>query len=253
MCYFNGQKITQAEWLRLKQIEKELAVLQLRQQPVIPGFENRVSHILLPNADRTDFEVVEASWVFVPSSVQGTNELTQFRQKYDTLVARGETVLQSPLYREAALSSRCLVLSTGFFEHRHLPQVGRNGEPLKTTDKIPYRIRVKGQEYFYLAGLHNRWLDKEIYESFDTFSILTTDANLLMAQIHNTKRRMPVVLTEELAWEWLLGEPNEERIAEIARFQIPSAELEAYPVSKDFIATQNIERKYYHHLPSLAA
>lgn len=32
-----------------------------------------------------------------------------------------------------------------------------------------------------------------------------------MEQIHNGKKRMPTILTEDLAWEWLFGELNEER------------------------------------------
>ncbi len=36
-----------------------------------------------------------------------------------------------------------------------------------------------------------------------TFSILTTDANELMAEIHNSAKRMPLVLDRKLELPWL--------------------------------------------------
>lgn len=239
MCYFNGQKVTYAEFLRLKQIEKELALLKLRQQPVIQGFENTTSYILIPSEDKCDFDVVEANWVFVPPSVRGNSELLAFRKKYDTLIARGETALRSPIYRDAMLRKRCLVLSTGFFEFRHMPVLGKKGQVLKATEKFPYRVGIRGQEYFYMAGIYSEWQDQEIYETFKTFAILTTEANELMAQIHNTKMRMPVILPEQLAYEWLLNDLSEERIAELGTYQFDAREMEAWPVAKDFKQSWN--------------
>ena len=48
-----------------------------------------------------------------------------------------------------------------------------------------------------------------------------------MEQIHNSKKRMPTILTEDLAWEWLFGNLDEERITEIARYQFPTEQMEA--------------------------
>ena len=47
-----------------------------------------------------------------------------------------------------------------------------------------------------------------------------------MKQIHNSKLRMPTILTEDLAYEWLLEKPGEERLQQIARTQIPSRLLD---------------------------
>ena len=55
-----------------------------------------------------------------------------------------------------------------------------------------------------------------------------------MKQIHNSKERQPTILTEALAWEWLLGDLSEDRIKEIGQFQLPANEMEAYTLPKDF-------------------
>ena len=84
-----------------------------------------------------------------------------------------------------------------------------------------------------MAGIYNTWTDKETGECQDTFAIVTTVANDLMEQIHNTKKRMPVILTKELAEEWI-SDITEDRIKEIASFQYNSEEMVAHTVAKDF-------------------
>ena len=55
----------------------------------------------------------------------------------------------------------------------------------------------------------------------NTYTLLTTEANALMAEIHNSKKRMPVVLQQEDERKWLEQEP-------IANF--------AYPYGVDLVA-----------------
>jgi putative SOS response-associated peptidase YedK len=43
-----------------------------------------------------------------------------------------------------------------------------------------------------------------------SFSILTTAANPLMEEIHNTKKRMPVILSPEAEKSWISPMPSEE-------------------------------------------
>ncbi|HEY5463866.1 MAG TPA: SOS response-associated peptidase family protein [Hanamia sp.] len=146
-----------------------------------------------------------------------------------------EMLLPKKMYRDAALKRRCLVLSSGFYEWRHVFTVGKKtGKPLKTAIKYPYHIGVKDREYFFMAGIWQPWKDTETGEYVETFSIVTTAANKLMEQIHNSKKRMPTILTEDLAWEWIFDDLDEERISEIARYQFPSEQMEACTISKDF-------------------
>lgn len=108
------------------------------------------------------------------------------------------------MYREGALHGRILALSTGFFEWRHLPKIGKRGQPLKETEKIPYYITYdNSEEYFFMAAVSRVWHNLEMDQSAPTFAIATTNALGPMLEIHNTKKRMPVILPPELAFEWI--------------------------------------------------
>jgi hypothetical protein len=73
-----------------------------------------------------------------------------------------------------------------------------------------------------------------------------------MEQVHNKKKRMPTILTEELAWEWVMKELSEDRIKEIASFQIPSEKMYAHPIRKDFkFAEEPCNEEAYPELPAL--
>jgi putative SOS response-associated peptidase YedK len=94
--------------------------------------------------------------------------------------ARSETASDKPAYREPFRHRRCLVPASGFYEWG------------KRTDgiKVPVHFTRKDGAPFAMAGL---W-------EGDTFTILTTEANALVAKVH---KRMPVILTEEAENLWL--------------------------------------------------
>jgi len=231
MCYYNGQKITRAESIRLKGIEKAIRKYNFLNVGVHNGFNYAPCAILVPSADGKDFDIVQAEWGYVPGFVKTRTEANIFRAKYTTLNFKSENLFvkedgKRSMWADAAKNRRCLVLSTGIVESRHIPKIGKKGQPLKEMIKYPYYVTVKGQEYFYMPGLYNEWLDPETSEFVNTEAIGITEANSLMRQIHNSKLRMPTILTEDLAYEWLLGKPGEVRLSEIARTQIPSRLLD---------------------------
>ena len=105
-----------------------------------------------------------------------------------------------------------------------------------------------------MAGLWQPWTDKATGEYVETFAIVTTQANALMQQIHNSKKRMPTILTDDLAWEWLFGDLDEQRVSAIAQFQYASNEMEACTIAKDFReALDPAEPFMYEDLPALTA
>jgi putative SOS response-associated peptidase YedK len=169
-----------------------------------------------------------------------------------TLNAKGEELLlPGKMYRDAALNRRCIILVSGFYEWRHIFPIGKRGQPLKTSVKYPYNISVKDADYFFIAGIWQPWTDKNTGETIDTLSLVTTKANEIMEQIHNSKKRMPTILTEELANEWL-SEITESRITEIANFQMSSTEMTAYSIRKEFrMESDPLEEFKYPELPSL--
>jgi putative SOS response-associated peptidase YedK len=86
----------------------------------------------------------------------------------------------------------------------------------------------------------------------DTFSIVTTKANSLMAEIHNKKKRMPLILPDELAWEWIQDGLSPERIAEITHYAYPAEKMDAYTIAKDFRTMEDPAEAFeYGELPKL--
>lgn len=265
MCYYNGQKVTRAEYIRLKQLEKALANYDFLQSDLQIGFDYGKNAVLKRMADKEDFDIVKMEWGFLPGYIKNREQALKMRKGYKdekgifhppilTLNAVGEELLlPGKIYRDAALNRRCLVLSSGFYEWRHIfPKNKRTGEPLKTAIKYPYHIRLKNQEYFYMAGIWNPWTDRETGEHLDTFAIVTTRANKLMEQVHNSKKRMPAILNEDLAYEWLFGQPDEKRITEIATAQFPAEKMEACSIAKDFTISVDPSRPVvFDDLPSL--
>ena len=106
--------------------------------------------------------------------------------------ARAETVASTPSFRAAYRKRRCLVPLNAFFEW--------SGEP---GHKTRWRIGLKDEPLFALAGLWEWWKDPATERGIETYTIVTTRANDLIAQIHN---RMPVVIAERDYDRWLDAE-----------------------------------------------
>lgn len=130
------------------------------------------------------------NWGLVPSWIKDNKSAIQIRKS--TLNAKSETIFEKPSFSKAIKTQRCLIPSTGFFEWQDV-----NGK------KVPYFISLKDSDDFCFAGIWDSWNDQNTGETLNTFSILTTIANPLMAEIHNTKKRMPVILTPETEKAWL--------------------------------------------------
>jgi hypothetical protein len=99
--------------------------------------------------------------------------------------------------------------------------------------------------------LYNEWLDPETSQFVMTVAFGITGANQLMSQIHNSKKRMPSILTDDLAWEWLMEKPPEERLSQIARTQVPSRLLEFCTVDRDYRTTLDATPLEYPELPPI--
>ncbi|MCZ2141635.1 MAG: SOS response-associated peptidase [Bacteroidia bacterium] len=116
--------------------------------------------------------------------------------KKNTLNAKIETIHEKPSFRNV-VNNRCLVLADGFYEWQWLDPKGKQ--------KQKYEITLPDNEAFAFAGLWSEWIDKMSGEVRHTYTILTTEANALMSQIHNTKKRMPILLAANTEYDWLSG------------------------------------------------
>lgn len=128
--------------------------------------------------------------------------------------ARAESIEEKPSYKNAFRQRRCLVPADGFYEWK-----SKNG-------KTPYRIILNGQLPFAMAGIWETWKNpggKSVY----SFSIITTEANQLIKNIHD---RMPVILAADSEESWLSGNDPEEIRGLLKPFD-PN-HMKAYEVSK---------------------
>jgi len=110
--------------------------------------------------------------------------------------ARAETVSEKPSFRQAFRKSRCLIVADGFYEWKQ--EAGR---------KTPMRFYLKSGEPFGLAGLYETWISPA-KDRIDTCTIITTDANELVASVHD---RMPVIVSKEKEASWINPECQDQK------------------------------------------
>jgi putative SOS response-associated peptidase YedK len=129
--------------------------------------------------------------------------------------ARAESVHVKPSFRNSFKRQRCLVPADGFYEWRKTNK-----------DKIPQYVYLKSQELFAFAGIWAEWLGEK--EPIRSFSIITTDSNSLLKEIHD---RMPVILDKENYDLWLEpSTPLDKLFSLLSPF--PSELMEFYRVSE---------------------
>jgi putative SOS response-associated peptidase YedK len=153
--------------------------------------------------------IIRAAWGFVPEWANRKPEVKP------VINARAESIATKPFFRTAFKKQRCLVLADGFYEWRRTK-----------AGKRPYRIALKTEEPFAFAGLWST-IHTAAGQPQTTFAIITTEANALVAQIHD---RMPVMLQEESEEDWLNPQvPLAEAQALLVPY--PAGLLTAYEVS----------------------
>ena len=117
--------------------------------------------------------------------------------------ARAESVPEKPAFRAAFKRRRCIIPSSGFYEWKQVEK-----------GKEPYFILPADEGLFALAGLWEIWTGPDGGE-VQSCTILTTEANDLMAPIHN---RMPLIL-EEGDWSAWLGSGSDDPPDKLAKLQ----------------------------------
>lgn len=150
---------------------------------LVSGF----SHPKLPIFKSDSIEISE--WGLIPpfaSNVERAEEIANM-----TLNARSDTIHQKPSFKNSITTNRCVLPLDGFYEWQHKGKI-----------KQPYYIYPTYETVFYIGCIFNTWVNKQTGELRDTFSIITTDANSLMATIHNTKKRMPLIIPKSSIEAW---------------------------------------------------
>lgn len=138
--------------------------------------------------------------------------------------ARSETVHEKPAFRHAIKSNRCIIPASGFYEWEHIGD-----------KKLPYYIRMADNSLMAFAGIWEYWKDPGEDSFLESFSILTTAANILLAPLHD---RMPVILHPNDYGLWLNKDMREPEHLQHLYQPLPGNELTMYRVSSQMNSPQ---------------
>jgi len=166
-------------------------------------------------------------WGLIPSWTKSQEDADIIR--YKTFNARSESILNKPSFSSSFKSKRCIIPIRGYFEWQHIGK-----------DKIPWYIYNAENEILSLAGLYSEWTSQSTGEVFYTFSIITTDANDLTAEIHNSGKRMPAILDKQSETVWLDLSIKESELMNLLK-PSPDGFLKAHTVGP-LINNRNINR-----------
>lgn len=187
MCYYVESKLTSYQ---LRDLEHEYVVNWEEESTddfyAVSGF----SHPKLPIIT-SEKSFKKYRWGLIPHWVKDWDGAKKIR--IQTLNCIGEEAETKPSFRDAIKQGQfCIIPLNGFFEWHHF-----------NDQKYPHFIYPKDKSLFLTAGIFNQWTNKAITEVHNTFTICTVKANERMEWIHNSKKRMPLILSKEESKIWL--------------------------------------------------
>ena len=183
---------------------------------VVNGFSNTAKLPVVTSEMPRNIQAF--NWGLIPQWCKTNAEIA--KMKAFTLNARNDTIFEKKSFKNLIGKKRCLIFIKGFYEWHTIGKA-----------KYPYYIFMKDHQIFSLAGIYDSWVDTETGEIHNNCSMITTEANPLMAKIHNEAKRMPVIVGNENREKWLLSDLTKE---EINSMMIPYHEdkMDAYTISK---------------------
>lgn len=223
MCYTLNINLTRDE------LEKRFGARFSEPSSYRPGYYfNAFDLPALPVIQSEDPESIGMlKWGLIPFWVRDAAAAEEIRRK--TFNARMETILERPSFRESVKDRRCLVLCRGFYEWQQ-----------REKGKVPHYIYLVGEPPIALAGLYERWTDRETGELIRTCTIITTAANPLMEKIHNTKKRMPVILPGENENAWIDPDLTAEKAMQYLK-PVDQQRMAAHTISR-LISKKGVEK-----------
>lgn len=149
-------------------------------------------------------ELIVGQWSLIPHFAKSP------KLKYNTNNARSEELAQKPSYRDPwKRGQRCIIPAISF------------DEPCWETGKnVWWRFRRSDGEPWGLAGLWNTWVDRETGEVFESYTMLTlnADAHPLMSRMHkpdpaygpdDQDKRSVIPIELSNVDQWLMGTVDE--------------------------------------------
>lgn len=166
---------------------------------------------------------VDAVWGLVPQWSKSIPEGLRDANRY--VNAKVENLEDSRMYKPLLIAGqRCLIPCTHYFEH-HWVDGGKV--------KVPFAVRKKDDQIFTIPGLYSIWTSHGSADLIVSYTMLTTNANSLMAKVHNGgdhPGRMPLAIEREHEKTWLDPNASAKDIEAVLQYRIPASELDAWPV-----------------------
>jgi putative SOS response-associated peptidase YedK len=206
-----------------QQIAEQFHAGKVFEEPIAPNYNiapTTFQPIIRIERDSGEREMALLRWGLVPFFAKSLSDFKGF----STFNARSETIAKSATWRGPFKKRRCLVPADGFYEWKttlqasdataalflgedaavnaELPRAGKPAAKKQTpkANKTPFAITLASGEPMAFAGLWDAWHDKATDVWLQSFAIVTTEANEIMAPIHT---RMPVILAQRDWAEWL--------------------------------------------------
>jgi len=205
---------------------------------LVNGFEHPPMPVI---TDAKPDEIQFLRWGIIPHWVKDKETAHSIRN--NTLNAKSETIFEKASFKHSIKNKRCLILCSGFFEWQKV-----KGK------KYPYYISLQNDEVFVFGGIWSSWTDTESGEIINTYAVITVEANELVGKIHNTKKRMPLILEPEKALQWIDKNSTEKEIKEMMN-PIDESKMKAHTIKKFMPAkpgdSSNPEIIAYYHYPEL--
>ena len=192
----------------------------------VSGFSHpRLPVLAMHNRD--SFELMQ--WGLIPSWTKDEEKAIELSNM--ALNAKAESIFEKPMFRNLIMSKRCILPVDGFYEWREIAKI-----------KYPYYIFPKGETFFTFGCIYDTWINTETGELINSFSIITTEANEVMAMIHNSKKRMPLILENEDWQKWMNPDISIDELKGLLK-PCPNETLNYHTISKD-ISHRNMDTNY---------
>lgn len=215
MCfYYCLTKKNPAQLIENKIIREEQLSL-FNDTYLVNGFEHPAMPVI---TDEKPDEIQFFRWGIIPFWVKDKKTANSIRN--NTLNAKSETIFEKASFKHSIKNKRCLILCSGFFEWQKV-----KGK------KYPYYISLKNDEIFVFGGIWSSWADTETGEIINTYAIITVEANELVGKIHNTKKRMPLILEPEKALKWIDKKTSEKDIKQMMQ-PVGASQMKAHTIKK---------------------
>lgn len=213
MCFYVDIKI------KAEKVKKHYGTIKPRfnedifpKNEFISGFNRPSLPILF--FDKT-YQIDNYHWGLIPDWAEQTDDFA-----LNTLNARKESLLSKPSFKDYIDSQRGILPVNGFYEWQH------NGK-----SKIKFHITHFENQILNIGVVYHRFINQK-QENIQTFSIITQKANQIMEEIHNTKKRMPLIIPNGEEEIWLSKSLNYFDSAKMIH-SIKEYELKAMPLKND--------------------